>query len=297
MFSNQSRRLIGSGFDTDAVPDINKFRTKEIMEEDNVYNRRVLELEKKKVMSLSIQAEVTKPLTEMTEQEKYQLNLHINRFLNEIDNEIGAYYNNVLHYNTGKLINYWNVLCIYYKVNVLKTYKPLLDSQIVGEPTEKVRVIRNVAIDSDYIDKNEISTLYNYMVATNYEPIRYILYSSNRNNVGELTPYEETLLDPSDPRHRQVIRSRNIPLGRPQKIPQSVKVSIDPVTGKQVRTMPKRTYTKKNKKTDTETETEEEQQPYEIDMSEDPALPAPAPASASASATPKKPIKLKTQKP
>ena len=55
MFSNQSRRLIGSGFDTDAVPDINKFRTKEIMEEDNVYNRRVLELEKKKVMSLSIQ--------------------------------------------------------------------------------------------------------------------------------------------------------------------------------------------------------------------------------------------------
>jgi hypothetical protein len=204
-------------------------------------------------------------------------------------------YNNVLHYNTGKLINYWNVLCIYYKVNVLKTYKPLLDSQIVGEPTEKVRVIRNVAIDSDYIDKNEISTLYNYMVATNYEPIRHILYSSNRNNVGELTPYEETLLDPSDPRHRQVIRSRNIPLGRPQKIPQSVKVSIDPVTGKQVRTMPKRTYTKKNKKTDTETETEEEQQPYEIDMSEDPVPPVTVPASASA--TPKKPIKLKTQKP
>jgi len=417
MFSRQNTRMIGSGFDKDAVPDINKFRTKEVLDEDNIYNRQALELSKKKVLSMSAQPDVSKPLTTMTDQEKYLLNMHINRFINEIDNELGAFYNNVLHYNTGKLINYWNILTIYYKTNVAKTYKTYLDSQIQGEPVEKVRIIRELAFDSDYIDKNEIAQLYNNMVNSNYEPIRHILYSENdkkeyidkvdepiietdyekyipyewSNDVSQLliddlkqqgyddvdiadeitpdkikqlidntnknqayvkdiadklgaiapdnvdktkgkkqvgrkrliksyqpaqpkilTPYEQTQLPQSDPRHRQVIRSRNIPLGAPLKYPQTQAISVNPQSIRKSKLRPKRKPTEKqpeNDPEDEEQETEEETPKSRVGrprtkLIPDPntpknpvgrprkasvASPAPAPVK------PIKPIKLKTQ--
>jgi hypothetical protein len=251
-----TERLIGGSFESDAVP-INVYRTREFLDEDNVYNRQVIEMTKKKLQSLSIQPDVSKPLTLMTEQEKYLLNMHINRFLNEIDNEIRGYYNNVLHYNTGKLINYWNILCIYYKTNILKTYKPLLDSQIQGEPTEKVKIIRDLAFDSDYVDKNDIALLYNNMVATNYEPIRHILYSDKSD--AKLTPYEETQLLPADAKHRQVIRSRNIPLGRP--VQKNEKVSVNPESRRNVKLRPKRKHIAKRTENDPEEEEQETEDP------------------------------------
>lgn len=414
MLSRQ--RLIGSGIDKDAVPDINAFRTKEILNEDNMYNKQELELIRKQVQSMSANPEVAKPLTTMTDQEKYLLNMHINRFLNEIDSEFNAYYNNVLHYNTGKLINYWNILTIYYKTNVSKTYKPYLDSQIQGEPTEKVEIIRKLAYESDYVDKNEIAQLYNNMVATNYEPIRHILYSENDTpeivesvdtpiygeeyekyipytfsddvkqaliddlteqgyddadiadettpakirelidnintrqsyvqdisqiikrdpednlkkplKVGvkrlikkyqpakkkELTPYEQTLIPHNDPRHRQVIRTRNIPLGRPLKEPQSEKVSVNPESIRKSKLRPKRKPTEKqpeNDPQDEEQETEEETPKSRVGRPRTKPIPDPntpknpvgRPRKASvaspahAPAKPIKPIKLKTQKP
>ena len=219
------RRMIGSGRDNNAVGDINAFRTREVLDEDNKYRREVLDLTKKKLQAMSVNPDIIRPTANMTDQEKYLLNVHINRFLNEIDSEVESYYNNVDATNSGTLISIWNSLCLYYKSNVSKTYKPYLDSQIQGDPIDKLRIISQLAIDSDYTDKKEVLQLYNYASSANYEPIRIILYSSQLDANRDFTPYEQTLLPTTNPLYKPVLRRRKVPLGRPPANVQAISMA------------------------------------------------------------------------
>jgi len=160
MFQTQ-RRMLGSGRDSEAVGDINAFRTREVLDEDNKYRRQVLDFTKKQLQAMSANPDIIRPTANMSDQEKYLINLQINRFLNAIDDEIDSYYNNVDSTNSGNLIPTWNALCLYYKSNVSKSYKPYLDSQIQGEPIDKLRIISQLAIDSDYTDRKEVQVLLN----------------------------------------------------------------------------------------------------------------------------------------
>lgn len=160
-----------------AILPINKFRDDEFLNEDNKYNKIVMENTRKYILS-QINGDEVKPINQMTDQQKYILTTFIQRFINELDSQVKKYYDNTDTSNAEDLIFKWNELVNYYNTNVDKAFKPLLDSRLGGDSDviQKLQLLKDVALDANYTDKLEVIKLQDYIINTNYRTIQNIIF-------------------------------------------------------------------------------------------------------------------------
>tara|TARA_R110000868_G_scaffold98032_1_gene269832 strand:- start:50 stop:733 length:684 start_codon:yes stop_codon:yes gene_type:complete len=163
------------------IGNVNKFRTNEILDEDNKYKRQVQEMERKQLLKWAQDPEKVSPYPDLKPNRQYGLTKLFNDFLEEVDANFEDYQKaeeEMDDADSGRLLAKWNDFINYYNIYIGKQYKPFVDNLMTeNDIPAKMQTISDMAYYYEYRDSDEIGTLADYVYRQVYKPIRHIAMS------------------------------------------------------------------------------------------------------------------------
>jgi len=157
---------------------INHFRNKEYLDEDNKHKREVIRRITKSVSKYP--AEIASASGEISPNDKLSLNRLIQSFLNSLDDNMMNYYkDDDKPMASDELLKRWNNLIIFYNTNIDRTFKYILDSKLqTNDVSDKMAIIVEMARTNTWNDYLELVKLQQYLQQGKYEIIQHMVFST-----------------------------------------------------------------------------------------------------------------------